>query len=228
VSDTQSVEGLEPNTKLTGKVKRVELTGAILDIGKEYDALLHNSQIDRRRTVNARSILEVGKEIDVWVTGVDHDRKFVLVSMVKPAAVSWDDIKVGEVFKGTVTRIKKFGVFVDFGAERPGLVHISELSHDYVTTPTDRVQKGDEVEVKVIGVDREKMQIDLSIKALESVPQREVNEPEESLPTAMALAFERAMSGAKQEKSAKKSANKKAEDAQEDILQRTLKKHKAD
>ena len=66
--------------------------------------------------------------------------------------------------KGKVVRLETFGVFVEIGAERPGLIHISELSHAYVRTPGEVVREGDEVEAKVLEVNRRK-QIKLSIKA---------------------------------------------------------------
>src|SRR5438128_1169828 len=112
--------------ELKGTVKRIELAGAVIDVGAEADALLHISQI-------------------------------------KPPALSWNEIQVGHVYPGKVVRIEKFGVFVDIGAERPGLVHISELSSDYVASANDVVEKGAEVEVKVINLNRKKNQIDLSM-----------------------------------------------------------------
>ena len=63
--------------------------------------------------------------------------------------------------------MKPYGAFVDIGAERPGMVHVSELTHGYVKTPSEIVKEGDEVEAKVLDVNRKKKQIRLSIKALE-------------------------------------------------------------
>lgn len=83
------------------------------------------------------------------------------------------------VVKGKVVRIETYGAFVDIGAERPGLVSVSELTRGYVKTPNEVVKEGDEVEAKVLDVDRRKRQIRLSMKAIlpelaeEEKPERE-------------------------------------------------------
>src|SRR5659263_591143 len=91
--------------------------------------------------------------------------------MVKPLDLEWRDIKKGMTIKGKVVRLEKFGAFVEIGAERPGLVHISEMAHGYVKQPGDVVKEGDEIEAKVIEVNRRKKQIKLSMKALRPEPE---------------------------------------------------------
>jgi small subunit ribosomal protein S1 len=79
--------------------------------------------------------------------------------------------------KGQVIRLEKFGAFVEIGAERPGLIHISEMAHGYVRQPSDVVNEGDEIEAQVIDVNRKKKQIKLSIKALQPEPVKEEELP---------------------------------------------------
>jgi len=79
--------------------------------------------------------------------------------------------------KGQVVRLEKFGAFVEIGAERPGLIHISEMAHGYVRQPSDVVKEGDEVEAQVIDVNRKKKQIKLSLKALQPEPVKEEELP---------------------------------------------------
>jgi len=92
-----------------------------------------------------------------------------------------------------------WNVFVDIDAERPGLVHISEMAHGYVRTPNDIVKNGDEVNVKVLKVNHRKKQIKLSMKALEESPQEalhfeeEEDEIREATPTAFEAAIRKAM-----------------------------------
>lgn len=226
---TISLGDVEPKMKLTGHVKQIQLAGAIVDVGlEECDAVLHISQIRYKRVKNVRDVLEEGQKIEVWVRNVDKENQRLDVTMIQPAAVSWNDLQEGQVYKGKVIRLEKFGVFVDIGAERPGLVHISELAHDYVKTPSEVVERGQEVEVKVIGVNLKKNQIDLSMKALQSAPEAETfnEEPEEHLPTAMALALKRAMEGSEDEASSIDSgaaAKKQHEDAEQaEIIRRAL------
>ncbi len=222
-----TLSDIHPKQELTGKVKQVKLEGAVIDIGAEVDALLHISQIQAGRVKNVGDVLQEGQDVIVWVRRVDQESKHVTVTMIKPPAISWNEMAVGQVYKGKVVRIEKFGVFVDIGAERPGLVHISELASGFVAKPEDVVQKGDEVEVKIIGVNRRKNQIDLSMKVLAATPVQETTqEPTEELPTAMALALQRALQEGKPEIRSEGSAGRKGsrhqDNKQEEILRRTL------
>ncbi len=227
-SDTLSISDIKPKMQFIGTVKRLELAGAVIDIGLETDGLLHISQIPGRVN-NVSDHLEDNQEITVWVRSVDPRSGTIKLTMIEPAAVTWEELAEGQTYSGKVVRIEKFGVFIDIGAERPGLVHISEMSDDYINTPRDVVQKGDAVQVKVIGVNRRKNQIDLSMKALAplSAPAKDEEDEEEQLPTAMAVALQRAMASTASEdeqSSSKKGAEKGAHN-QNDILKRTLEQH---
>ncbi len=230
-----SLGDVQPKTRLKGVVKQIQLAGAIIDVGlEECDAFLHISQIRRRRRVkNVADALAEGQKVTVWALAVDKENARLDVTMIQPPAVSWDEIAVGQVYKGQVVRIEKFGVFVDIGAERPGLVHISELARDYVSDPNEVVQKGQEVEAQVIGIDRQKNQIDLSMKAIARPSEPAVQqEPQEDLPTAMGLALRRALAdSAEGEESvmpAPRRTGKPRRDQQDDILRRTLERHQGD
>jgi small subunit ribosomal protein S1 len=226
--NTMSLADIEPKMKLTGQVKQVQLAGAIIDVGvEECDALLHISQIRRRRVKNVRDVLEEGETVNVWVRNVDKDNQRLDVTLIEPPDVTWNDLEVGQDYRGEVVRIEKFGAFVDIGAERPGLVHVSELAHGYVKTPGDVVKKGEEVEVKVIGVNRQKRQIDLSMKAVTAPPAAASEQQEdEDMPTAMAVALQRAMESSDAEDEAQSSnEGKKSRSEQDDIIKRALERH---
>ena len=129
--------------------------------------------------------------------------------MVEPLPLEWREIKKDAVLKGTVSRLEKYGAFIDIGAERAGLVHISELAHGFIESPNDVVKEGDEVEVKVLSVNRRRKQIKLSMKALTEAPQKSGQragkkytpepelEPSELVPTAMKSALREAMARSK-------------------------------
>ena len=78
--------------------------------------------------------------------------------------LKFDDLQEGMILTGTVRNITDFGAFVDIGVKHDGLVHISELSDKYVKKPTDVVSIGDIVKVKVIGIDKERQKVNLSMK----------------------------------------------------------------
>lgn len=166
-----SLEELQRKTKLTGTVKKLELYGAFIDIGLDVNALVHISKLGAGQVNRVSDVLQEGDEVTVWVEKVDPERQQVMVTMLEPLAVDWGDLKVGQVFTGKVTRLENFGAFVDIGAEREGLVHISELSHDYVKHPSEVIKVGDEVEVQVLNFSKRKRRIDLSMKALMEKPE---------------------------------------------------------
>jgi len=107
--------------------------------------------------------------VDVWIRRVTDD--VIQLTQVKPLDLPWKDIKDGMIVKGTVIRLETFGAFVEIGAERPGLVHISEIAHGYVKTPGDVLKDGQEIEAVVLESNRKKKQIKLSIKALQPAPE---------------------------------------------------------
>lgn len=229
-----SISDLKRKMKLKGTVERLELYGAFIDIGLEAKALVHISKVGDGHVNRVSDVLSVGDQVEVWVDKVDPEQNQIMVSMVEPVAVEWNDLKEGKVFSGRVTRLENFGAFVDIGAEREGLVHISELSHDYVKHPSEVVNVGDEVDVQVIGSSRRKRRIDLSMKNLIEKPEaaevastqdiEELADEPDEMPTAMEIAMRRAMSKHEDAngKESKKDRQRRQKRGQEDILTRTL------
>ena len=195
----ETIDDLEPKMKVAGKVLKTSLAGAIVDVGVGFPGVIHISKISKESVSRVADVLKEGQAVEVWVQRADPETKKIELTMLEPLGVDWREIKPGMELTGVVTRIEKYGVFVDVQAERPGLVHISEMAHGYVRTPTDIVQKGQEVSVKVLKVDRRKKQIKLSMKALEEAPvneyviEQEENEKKVVTPTAFEAAMRKAM-----------------------------------
>jgi ribosomal protein S1 len=239
-----SLADLKPKMKVSGKVARIELYGAFVDLGVGVNAILHISQLGRERVNRVADVLNVGDELSAWVDKVDPERGQVTLTLIEPLAVEWSDLKEGAVMSGTITRLEKFGAFIDIGAEKEGLVHVSEMSHGYVRHPSEAVHVGETVSVKVLSFDRRKRRIDLSMKALlespqaaaasaartESAPAEEVEEEEMEMPTAMEVALRNAMGDDevnrydRRRQFAKKSHKRQQQRRrdQDDILSRTL------
>jgi len=188
IENTGEARSLEPKMQYKGKVIKVNLAGAIVDIGLEKPALLHVSQVtapEGTQVKRLEDLLKIGDEIDVWVKRVvrkDGDERIELTT-IKPLDLEWREIKVGNTVKGKVVRLEKFGAFVEIGAERPGLVHISEMAHGYVKVPGDVVKEGDEIEAQIIDINRRKKQIKLSMKAIQPEPEVVVEERPRSAPS---------------------------------------------
>ena len=168
-----SIADLAPKMQLTGTVKRLELYGAFIDLGLDATGLIHISKLGSEQVNRVSDVLKEGDEVTVWVERVDAERQQVMLTMVPPLAVDWTELKTDQIYEGKVTRLETFGAFISIGAEREGLVHISELSHNYVKHPSEVVNIGDEVQVKVLGFNRRKRRIDLSMKALTEKPEVE-------------------------------------------------------
>lgn len=181
VADTDRAMEIRPKMQLNGTVSKIRLAGAVIDVGLGKPAVLHISQIvapENQPIKRVEDILKEGQQIEVWVKKVvrKDDEERIELTMIHPLDLEWRDIKVGNQVKGKVVRLEKFGAFVEIGAERPGLIHISEMAHGYVKQPSDVVKEGDEVEVEIIDVNRRKKQIKLSMKALQPEPEVEVKE----------------------------------------------------
>jgi ribosomal protein S1 len=245
-AQTTELGEIKRKDHFTGTVIKTTLAGAVVDIGLETPAVVHISQLQAEPVNRVEDVVQPGQQVDVWVHRVVPKKNRIELTMIKPLDLDWRDIQPDMVVKGKVTRLEKFGAFVDIGAERPGLVHISEMTHDYIKTVGDVVKEGDEVEVKVLNVDKRKRQIKLSMKALEEPPVKEVKEKEsrpaksseqapvmeeeakdEPIPTAMEMALREAMERSKDKHPAEpaskgKRKNKGAPDELEQILYRTL------
>jgi small subunit ribosomal protein S1 len=202
-----------------------------VDVGAEKEGWLHISALGKDGVNRIQDVLQPGQEITVWVRKVDSQKGELQLTMIQPLAHDWNELRPGTTVHGKITRIEKFGVFVDFGAERPGLIHISELSNEYVKDISTVAKVGDEVDSIILEVDRKKKQVHLSRKALEVKPQAKVEEeapeePEIKSVTAMEAAFLKAQSGTGEEVATKsRQASSKAEirrRQQEEILNRTL------
>jgi len=250
VSQSDLVSDIKQKQHFTGKVIKITLAGAIVDIGSGVPGVVHISQIQKEPVKRVEDVIQVDQTVDVWVRRVYPKKNRIDLTMIKPLDMEWGEMKPEMVVSGKVTRLEKFGAFVDIGAERPGLVHISELTHDYIKTVGDVVKEGDTVEVKILEVNRQKKQIKLSMKALQEKPEdmvktvltgkakekererekaveAEPEEKEEPIPTAMEIALRQAMErkgvGNMGDFAAKKKRKNERSDDLEGIFSRTLK-----
>ncbi|HZW33329.1 MAG TPA: 30S ribosomal protein S1 [Isosphaeraceae bacterium] len=159
-----------PGTMVEGTVRNLTNYGAFIEIEEGIDGLLHISDMSWTRKIgHPNEILEKGQRITCQVLNVDQDRKRIALGLKQLRDDPWEsDIpsryEPGDVVRGKVTKLTNFGVFVELEPGLEGLLHISELADHKVDSPEEVVKVGDEIEVKILRVDRGERKIGLSRK----------------------------------------------------------------
>jgi len=163
-------EKYPPGTIIEGKVRNLANYGAFVEIEPGIDGLLHISDMSwTKKVTHPNEILKKGDDVKCVVLEVDRDKQRVSLGVKQLTEDPWlhaipDSYKPGMVVRGHVTKITNFGVFVELEAELEGLLHISELADHKVENPQDVVKAGEEVDVKILRVDRADRKIGLSLK----------------------------------------------------------------
>jgi small subunit ribosomal protein S1 len=167
------IEKYPTGAMVKGKVRNLTNYGAFIEIEEGIDGLLHVSDMSWTRKIGHPSeVVEKGQEVECKVLSVDQDRRRIALGLKQLDDDPWatdipDRYQPGQLVKGTVTKITNFGVFVGLEEGLEGLLHISELADHKVENPSDLVNVGDEIEVKVLRVDIDDRKIGLSRKRVD-------------------------------------------------------------
>ncbi len=163
-------EKYPPGTMIEGKVRNLANYGAFVEIEPGIDGLLHISDMSwTKKVTHPNEVVKKGDTVKCVVLEVDRDKQRISLGMKQLHEDPWlhaipEHYKPGMVVRGQVTKITNFGVFVELEAELEGLLHISELADHKVENPQDVVKAGDEIDVKILRVDRNDRKIGLSLK----------------------------------------------------------------
>ncbi|MGB9802574.1 bifunctional 4-hydroxy-3-methylbut-2-enyl diphosphate reductase/30S ribosomal protein S1 [Desulfofundulus sp.] len=172
----EMLESLQEGQVVRGVVRRLTSFGAFVDIGG-VDGLLHISEMAWYRINHPSEVVNVGDEVDVMVLRVDRENEKISLGLRQVLPNPWDNVEekypVGSIVRAKVVRLAPFGAFVQLEPGVEGLVHISHLADRHVATPDEVVQEGDEVEVKVLSVDRTEKRIRLSIREVNREREKE-------------------------------------------------------
>ncbi|AGA26556.1 30S ribosomal protein S1 [Singulisphaera acidiphila] len=159
-----------PGTMIEGTVRNLTNYGAFIEIEEGIDGLLHISDMSWTRKIgHPNELLEKGQRLSCQVLNVDQERKRIALGLKQLREDPWEtDIpnryEPNDVVKGKVTKLTNFGVFVELEPGLEGLLHISELADHKVDSPEEVVKVGDDIEVKILRVDRGERKIGLSRK----------------------------------------------------------------
>ncbi len=159
-------------SRIKGKVRNMTSYGAFVEIENDIDGMIHVSDMSWTRKINnPNEVLKVGEEVDAVILDIDPQQQRISLGLKQTEVDPWANIediyKIGDVVKGKVTKITTFGAFIELSHKIDGLVHISQISKDRVEKVKDKLSLGQEIEARVIKIDKDERRIGLSIKALE-------------------------------------------------------------
>lgn len=157
-------------TRVKGKVRNFTSYGAFIQLEDGIDGMIHVSDMSWTRKINhPTELLQKGQEVEAVVLEVDSDNQRISLGLKQASEDPWSNITaryaVGQMVKGKVSKIASFGAFVELEGGVDGLVHISQISDDHVDRVKDALKVGQEVEARIVRIDRDERRIGLSLKA---------------------------------------------------------------
>ena len=163
-----------------GIVKNIAEFGAFVDLGG-IDGLLHITDMSWGRIGHPSEMVSIDQEIEVQILHIDREREKIALGLKQKTASPWDNVAdkypVGSRIKGTVVNVMSYGAFVKLEEGIEGLVHISEMSWTKrISHPNELVHIDDEIEVVVLGINKEKQEISLGMKQTQENPWDKVAE----------------------------------------------------
>ena len=164
---------LEIGQLCEGTVRKLMDFGAFVDIGG-LDGLIHITQLSWEKIKHPSEVLNEGDKVQVRIEKFDPKTAKISLSYRSLQDDPWSDVEarfpVGSTVKGAVSRLAEFGAFVKLSTGIEGLIHISELAHRRVSSVSQVLAEGQEVEVKILTVDQNAQRIGLSLKATQAKP----------------------------------------------------------
>ena len=156
--------------QVKGKVRNMTAYGAFVELEEGIDGMIHVSDLSWTRKINHPSeMLKKGDELEAVVLDIDKTNQRISLGVKQIDTDPWKEIdgrfRIGDLVKGTITKLTNFGAFVQLQDDIDGLVHISQISEDRVEKVKDVLKVGQEVEARVIKVDKAERRIGLSVKA---------------------------------------------------------------
>jgi small subunit ribosomal protein S1 len=156
--------------QVKGKVRNMTAYGAFVELEEGIDGMVHVSDLSWTRKINHPSeMLKKGDDLEAVVIDIDKANQRISLGLKQLENDPWKEIetrfRIGDLVKGTVSKLANFGAFIQLQDDIDGLVHISQISEDHVERVKDVLKVGQEVEARVIKVDKAERRIGLSIKA---------------------------------------------------------------
>jgi small subunit ribosomal protein S1 len=161
---------LEPGQVVEGKISNIVDFGAFVDLDG-IDGLIHISELSWSHVNHPTEVVSIGDDVRIKVLDIDRDRQRISLGLKQTQEDPWQRVisthRSGDVLEGTVTKVVAFGAFVEILPGVEGLVHISELADHHVENPSEVVEPGSKLNVKILEIDEERRRLSLSIKRVE-------------------------------------------------------------
>ncbi len=161
---------LEPGQVVEGKISNIVDFGAFVDLDG-IDGLIHISELSWSHVNHPSEVVAIGNTVRIKVLDIDRDRQRISLGLKQTQEDPWQRVisahRPGDVLEGAVTKVVAFGAFVEILPGVEGLVHISELADHHVESPSEVVEPGTTLNVKILEIDEERRRLSLSIKQVE-------------------------------------------------------------
>ena len=161
---------LEPGQVVEGKISNIVDFGAFVDLDG-IDGLIHISELSWSHVNHPSEVVAIGDTVRIKVLDIDRDRQRISLGLKQTQEDPWQRVisthRPGDVLEGSVTKVVAFGAFVEILPGVEGLVHISELADHHVENPSEVVEPGSTLNVKILEIDEERRRLSLSIKRVE-------------------------------------------------------------
>jgi len=153
-----------------GKISNIVDFGAFVDLDG-IDGLIHISELSWSHVNHPSEVVAIGDTVRIKVLDIDRDRQRISLGLKQTQEDPWQRVisthRPGDVLEGTVTKVVAFGAFVEILPGVEGLVHISELADHHVENPSEVVEPGAKLNVKILEIDEDRRRLSLSIKRVE-------------------------------------------------------------
>ena len=176
------------NTLVEGEVRHGMVSGladfgAFVNLGGA-DGLIHVSELSWDRVSHPREVLEPGQEVDVYILRLDHERKRIGLSLKRLQPDPWslvdEKYEIDQLVKGAITNVVDFGAFARLEPGVEGLIHVSEIAEEEIGHPSNVLEPGEEVLMRIISIDSQRKRIGLSMRRVPGSEEVEVAEPMEA------------------------------------------------
>jgi small subunit ribosomal protein S1 len=161
---------LEPGQIVEGKISNIVDFGAFVDLDG-IDGLIHISELSWSHVNHPSEVVAIGDTVRIKVLDIDRNRQRISLGLKQTQEDPWQRVisshRPGDVLEGEVTKVVAFGAFVEILPGVEGLVHISELADHHVESPSEVVEPGTKLNVKILEIDEERRRLSLSIKQVE-------------------------------------------------------------